>query len=111
MARRCDLMGTGRQIGNNVSKSNRKTKRTFLPGLITKTFASEELRKDLKLSITKRTYRTIVKHGTIDDFLVNVKSTNLTIEAIVLKKQIIRQKIAKGTFVIKKRAVEATQQA
>ena len=103
MARRCDLMGTGRQIGNNVSKSNRKTKRTFLPGLISKVFTSVTLKKDIKLSITKRTYRTIVKHGTIDDFLVNVKSTNLTDFAIVLKKQIVKIKLADGSLVIKKR--------
>ena len=33
MARVCELTGKGRQVGNNVSHANNKTKRTFLPNL------------------------------------------------------------------------------
>lgn len=33
MARRCEICGKGPQVGNNVSHSNRRTKRRFLPNL------------------------------------------------------------------------------
>ena len=33
MARRCDITGKGVQTGNNVSHSNRKTRRRFLPNV------------------------------------------------------------------------------
>jgi large subunit ribosomal protein L28 len=33
MSRICELTGKGRQVGNNVSHANNKTKRTFLPNL------------------------------------------------------------------------------
>ena len=33
MSRVCELTGKGRQVGNNVSHANNKTKRTFLPNL------------------------------------------------------------------------------
>jgi len=100
MSRTCDLLGTGRLVGNNVSKSNRKTKRTFLPNLIEKSFRSDALRKDFSLKITTRTYRTIVKHGSLDAFLSNVKKTNLTELAknlrnaiFKVKPEIVKQKI------------------
>jgi large subunit ribosomal protein L28 len=35
MARVCELCGKGKQIGNNVSHSNIKTKRQWLPNLQT----------------------------------------------------------------------------
>jgi large subunit ribosomal protein L28 len=33
MARVCDICGKGKQIGNNVSHANNKTKRQWLPNL------------------------------------------------------------------------------
>ena len=33
MSRKCPVTGKGVQVGNNVSHSNRKTKRRFLPNL------------------------------------------------------------------------------
>ena len=38
MASRCDLTGKGKQYGNNVSFSLRRTKRVFKPNLQKKTF-------------------------------------------------------------------------
>ncbi len=35
MARVCDICGKGKQIGNNVSHANNKTKRQWLPNLQT----------------------------------------------------------------------------
>ncbi|OGB75263.1 50S ribosomal protein L28 [candidate division Kazan bacterium RIFCSPHIGHO2_01_FULL_49_10] len=33
MSRICDICGKGRQVGNNVSHSKRRTKRTWQPNL------------------------------------------------------------------------------
>ncbi|MBR4214095.1 MAG: 50S ribosomal protein L28, partial [Bacteroidales bacterium] len=41
MSRICTLTGKKLQRGNNVSHSNRKTKRTFLPNLQVKKFYLE----------------------------------------------------------------------
>ena len=90
MSRVCELMGTGRLVGNNVSKSNRKTRRTFLPNLIEKQLVSNILKKTFNLKITTRTARTIAKHGSLDDFLINVKKANLTEFAVNLKQRILK---------------------
>ena len=49
MSRVCELTGKGRQVGNNVSHANNKTKRTFLPNLQNVTLISEALEKSVKL--------------------------------------------------------------
>ena len=46
MSRVCELTGKGRQVGNNVSHANNKTKRTFLPNLQNVTLMSECARKE-----------------------------------------------------------------
>ena len=43
MAKRCLVSGKGVQTGNNVSKSNRKTRRRFLPNLQSVAIYSEIL--------------------------------------------------------------------
>ena len=43
MSRICELTGKGRQVGNNVSHANNKTKRTFLPNLQNVTLMSDAL--------------------------------------------------------------------
>lgn len=63
MARRDQLTGKGPMTGNNVSHSNRKTKRRFLPNIIEKRFYVPELDKWVKLKIAASTLRTINKYG------------------------------------------------
>ena len=43
MSRRCELTGVGPMVGNNVSHSNVKTKRRFLPSLTELSLQSEGL--------------------------------------------------------------------
>src|SRR4051812_21921818 len=43
MSRRCELTGIGPMVGHNVSHSNIKTKRRFLPALKVATLQSEAL--------------------------------------------------------------------
>jgi large subunit ribosomal protein L28 len=50
-------------VGNNVSHSNRKTKRRFYPNLIKKNFYLQEEDKWVKLTISTSALRTINKVG------------------------------------------------
>lgn len=50
-------------VGNNVSHSNRKTKRTFRPNLITKKFYIPEEDQYITLKISTSALRTINKKG------------------------------------------------
>ena len=50
-------------VGNNVSHSNRKTKRTFRPNLITKKFYIPEEDQHITLKISTSALRTINKKG------------------------------------------------
>ena len=59
MSRRCELTGVGPMIGHNVSHSNVKTKRRFLPALAPVTLQSEALGQTFKLRITNAALRTL----------------------------------------------------
>jgi large subunit ribosomal protein L28 len=50
-------------VGNNVSHSNRKTKRKFLPNLISKKFYLPEEDRTITLKISTSALRTINKKG------------------------------------------------
>lgn len=63
MSRVCQLTGKKVMVGNNVSHSNRKTKRRFYPNLIKKNFYLQEEDKWVKLTISTSALRTINKVG------------------------------------------------
>ena len=52
MSRRCEITGVGPMVGHNVSHSNIKTKRRFLPSLKDISLASDVLGQSFKLKIT-----------------------------------------------------------
>lgn len=63
MSRVCQLTGKSVMVGNNVSHSNRKTKRRFYPNLITKKFFIPEDENFITLKISTSALRTINKKG------------------------------------------------
>ncbi|MEE3145578.1 MAG: 50S ribosomal protein L28 [Bacteroidota bacterium] len=63
MSRICQLTGKSVMVGNNVSHSNRKTKRRFYPNLVTKKFYLPEEDKFITLKISTSALRTINKKG------------------------------------------------
>ena len=63
MSRVCQLTGKSVMVGNNVSHSNRKTKRKFYPNLITKKFFIPENEEFITLKISTSALRTINKKG------------------------------------------------
>lgn len=63
MSRICELTGKKPMVGNNVSHSNRKSKRQFLPNLITKKFFIPEMDRWVTLKVSTSALRTINKKG------------------------------------------------
>ena len=63
MARKCKLSGEGPLTGNNVSFSQKKTKRRFLPNLQTKKVYVPELDRTVRIRMSVRAMRTVDKIG------------------------------------------------
>jgi large subunit ribosomal protein L28 len=63
MSKICDLTGKHSITGNNVSHSNRKTKRRFHPNLHTKKFYMPETGEWITLKVSTSALRTIDKIG------------------------------------------------
>ena len=61
MAARCELTGKGKQFGNNVSFSQRHTKRVWKPNLQKKTFIVDGQKVSMMLST--QAIRTLKKKG------------------------------------------------
>jgi large subunit ribosomal protein L28 len=61
MASRCELTGKGKQFGNNVSFSLRRTNRVFKPNLQKKTFIIDGQKVTMTLSADA--IRTLKKKG------------------------------------------------
>nr|WP_310746659.1 50S ribosomal protein L28 [uncultured Alistipes sp.] len=59
----CEITGKTAQVGNNVSHSNKKTKRRFNPNLKTKRFWNEEEGRWITLKVTAAGMKTIHKKG------------------------------------------------
>ncbi|MBR5135424.1 MAG: 50S ribosomal protein L28 [Rikenellaceae bacterium] len=59
----CEITGKVAMVGNNVSHSNRKTKRKFSPNLRTKRFWSEEENRWITLKVSTAGMKTINKKG------------------------------------------------
>ena len=78
MSKKCELTGKSPLKGHNVSHSNNKTKRKFLPNLKKVTFKSDILKKNIKLSVTSAALRTVDFKGGLDKFLLSAKSAKLS---------------------------------
>jgi len=98
MSRKCDLIQISPMSGNNVSHSNRKTKRRFLPNLHQLSFYSDALGVKVNLKIAAQTLRTINKYGNIDNFLVNYRYKKLSDLGVKLRNKVKKSLIKKGTF-------------
>ena len=89
MARKCVVTGKGVQVGHNVSHSNIKTKRRFLPNLQQTSVLSDVL-GSIRLRVTAAGIRTIEHKGGIDAFLRNTPDRKLSPEIRRLKRRVDR---------------------
>ena len=85
MSKRCELTGVSPLKGNNVSHSNNKTKRRFLPNLKRVTFISDRLKKNISLRVTNAAVRSVDSKGGLDQYLKSVKKQKLSKKAQKLK--------------------------
>lgn len=96
MARRCAVTGKGVLSGNNVSHSNIKTKRRFLPNLQVTSLLSDSLGQMLRLRLSVKGLRSIEHRGGIDAFLTTTPDSELSLEARRMKKRIQKALAAKA---------------
>lgn len=88
MSRMCELTGTKPMTGHNVSHSNAKTKRRFLPNLLDVKLHSEALDQTFKLKIAAKALRSVDKLGGLDGFLAKASADNLSVKAARIKRTI-----------------------
>ncbi len=88
MSRRCELTGVGPMVGHNVSHSNIKSKRRFLPALSPVTLASDLLGQTFRLRISNAALRTVDFRGGLDAFLVKARDEALSTRALKIKRQV-----------------------
>lgn len=89
MSRKCELTGKAVMSGNNVSHSQRKTRRKFLPNLHKVTLASELLSKSFSLRISTNALKSVEIKGGLDKFLAGVSSCKLSKNAQNIRKKIV----------------------
>jgi large subunit ribosomal protein L28 len=88
MSRRCELTGVGPMVGHNVSHSNMKSKRRFLPALRTIRIASDALGQAFNLRISNAALRTLDFRGGLDAYLVKADDDQLSPRAQKIKRQL-----------------------
>ena len=89
MTRKCQLDITKViSVGNNVSHSNRKTRRRFLPNIQNYSLISDTLHRCIKFKSTPSSIRTIESHNGLDNFLLTTPDSKLAPEAVKIKKRI-----------------------
>lgn len=87
MARKCPVTGKGVQVGHNVSHSNVKTKRRFLPNLQVISLLSDVL-GPVRLRVSAAAIRTIEYKGGLDAFVKSTPDSRLSPEIRRLKRRI-----------------------
>jgi large subunit ribosomal protein L28 len=75
-------------VGHNVSHSNIKTKRRFLPALSPATLRSDALGQAFRLRITNAALRTLDFRGGLDTFLLKARDEKLSPRALKIKRQL-----------------------
>ena len=88
MSRICELTGKGRQVGNNVSHANNKTKRTFLPNLQNVTLISDTLNRSFRLRVSTHGLRSVEHVGGLDNWLLKTSDEDLSLRARRLKREV-----------------------
>ena len=92
MSRICELTGKGRQVGNNVSHANNKTKRTFLPNLQNVSLISDSLDRTIKLRVSTHGLRSVEHNGGLDNWLVKTSDDKLSLKARRLKRDVVKKR-------------------
>jgi large subunit ribosomal protein L28 len=92
MSRKCELTGIIPQFGNNVSHSQRKTRRRFEPNIKTISYLSDITGQKYRFKVTTKAIRTVEKCGGFDAYILAAKDSIMSDKAQQLKKEISRKK-------------------
>ena len=76
------------QFGNNVSHSQRKTRRRFEPNIKIVKCHSELTGQEYKLKVVARCLRSIEKAGGFDSYMLNAKVFKMSDNAKSIRKEI-----------------------
>lgn len=90
MARRCELTGKGVQTGHNVSHSNIKSNRRFLPNVRHTKLMSEVLGRSVSLRISAAALRSVDHNNGLDNFILKQSDAKLSDGARKLKREIAK---------------------
>ncbi len=90
MSRRCELTGKGPMSGNNVSHAKNRTRRRFLPNLQEVSLMSDALGRSFRLRISNHALRSVDHRGGLDAFLAKAKDDELSVDALKVKKELIK---------------------
>lgn len=96
MARRCAVTGKGVLTGNNVSHSNIKSRRRFLPNLQVASLMSDSLNQTVRVRLSTHGLRTVEHQGGLDAFLVATADSRLTPELRRIKRRVIQAQAARS---------------
>ncbi len=89
MSRKCAITPNKAVLyGNQVSHSNRKTSKRFLPNLQVISLRSEILSTSFNMRISLHTLRSIEHNYGLDAYLLKTSNTKLSSEAVKIKKRI-----------------------
>lgn len=77
MSLKCQITGKGPMSGNNVSHSQRKTCRRFMPNIQDTSLFSVVLSKWVKVRASTAGLRTVEHKGGLDEFLKSTAKTKL----------------------------------
>ena len=94
MSRICELTGKGRQVGNNVSHANNKTKRVFLPNLQNVTLMSDGLDRSFKFRVSTNGLRSVEHVGGLDNWLLKTSDEKLSDTAVKVKRELKKKAAA-----------------
>ena len=81
MARVCELTGKNPLAGNNVSHSNNKVRRRFLPNLCNVSLISDAMGLTYRFRVSANALKTVEHRGGLDAFLLKADGSELSAKA------------------------------
>jgi large subunit ribosomal protein L28 len=96
MARVCELTGKNPLAGNNVSHSNNKVRRRFLPNLCNVSLISDAMGLTYRFRISANALKTVEHRGGLDAFLLKADTSELSDKARKLKSSIAKKLVERA---------------
>ena len=96
MSRKCQITGKKVMSGNNVSHSQRKTRRVFLPNIQDTSVYSEVLNLTVRIRVTTAGLRTLDHKGGFDKFLMDTPVSKLDCALHTVKARVEKAVAAKA---------------